>query len=707
MTSEPRDCPSVEVLARFLIEECEVPDTENHLSECANCRRQLEELAADSAVWCVAREYLHGLDDRGLNDRENSREALDSSLLRGILAPTDDPVMMGRIGAYEVCGVVGEGGTAIVFKAFDTRLNRYVAIKVLAPLLARKGSARKRFEREGKAIAAVADDHIIEVHAVGEHMGLPYIVMQYVAGSSLQHRIDKKGMLEVKEVVRIGLQVARALSATHRHGIIHRDIKPSNILLEDGVERARVGDFGLVQVADDATMTRSGCIAGTPQYMSPEQARGEAIDGRSDLFSLGVVMYAMCAGRPPFRASTALGAIRGVTGHNPVPVRQINPEIPPWLESFIHKLLEKNPADRFVSADNVASFLTEELAYLSQSSALPPARSWRTDTAGTNRPRTKSILLGLGSLAVGLCCFFAVFPRSGPPTPEPAPSRTDFKSLLSHWAANPHAAPGKSSVGTIFLEGRAVIEGIDTHVKAAIRMNPNTGEWRPSTSWASSILRLPNGSSDIVLPSSEGGVFEERQVQPQNATVTLQHGADLGTLIDVSEDEQRLLWIWNSNSGALMHRVSITDDQRGDNQLISSGSGHVEHACLSPNVDQVAFMRRRNGATTLHVSDVFTKHTEQLPTAKLGTIIPSVLSWSPNGRELAVAFVASQLPTNTPSVKASDPSENIRIAVCDLSFGYLRSVTPKNLQIRELESMTWSPQEWTPVPLSVVGDAPE
>ena len=184
----------------------------------------------------------------------------------------------------------------VVLKAFDPSLSRVVAIKVLAPQMAASGAARRRFSREAKAAAAVVHDHVISIYAVDNDpaSSLPYLVMPCIAGQSLQERIDRDGPLRNEEVLRIGRQTALGLAAAHAQGLVHRDIKPSNILLENGVERVKITDFGLARAMDDASQSQSGVVAGTPQYMSPEQARGETADHRADLFSLGSVLYAMC-----------------------------------------------------------------------------------------------------------------------------------------------------------------------------------------------------------------------------------------------------------------------------------------------------------------------------------------------------------------------------------------------------------------------------
>jgi serine/threonine protein kinase len=262
------------------------------------------------------------------------------------LEPSDDPGSLGRLGHYEVQEVVGRGGMGVVLRAFDKRLHRVVAIKVMAAQLATSATARRRFTREARAVAAVSHDHVVTVYAVEEGDRLPHIVMQYVAGASLQERLDRSGPLPLTEILRIGMQTASGLSAAHAQGLVHRDVKPANILLENGVERVKLTDFGLARAADDASLTQSGAVAGTPAFMSPEQAEGKPVDHRSDLFSLGSVLYAMCTGRPPFRAGTSMGVLKRVCEGTPTPIRETNPEVPDWLVAVVERLHAKEPAER-------------------------------------------------------------------------------------------------------------------------------------------------------------------------------------------------------------------------------------------------------------------------------------------------------------------------------------------------------------------------
>jgi serine/threonine protein kinase len=274
------------------------------------------------------------------------------------LQPSRRPDSLGRIGHYEVLEVVGKGGFGIVLRALDETLQRVVALKVLAPAVAATSPARKRFLREARSSAQVRHEHVVQVYAV-EEQPLPYLVMEFIPGETLQQRLDRTGPLEPPEIVRIGRQIAEGLAAAHANGLIHRDIKPGNVLLEGEQGRAKITDFGLARAADDASQTQSGVLSGTPLYMSPEQARGESIDQRADLFSLGSVLYVMATGRPPFRAATTFGVLKRVAEDTPRPIRELIPEVPQWLCEIIARLHANSPEKRFPSARAVADVLAD------------------------------------------------------------------------------------------------------------------------------------------------------------------------------------------------------------------------------------------------------------------------------------------------------------------------------------------------------------
>jgi hypothetical protein len=435
------ECPEMERWQDLLHDDLppgEREQCERHLESCPRCQELLdhaeeftEELRARARrvgdptrrppdpAWNALLERLHGVRSAA---HAGPAEPADLYFLR----PSDRPGVLGTLGDYEVLEVVGQGGMGVVLKAFDPGLNRFVAIKVMAAAVAGSAMARRRFTREARAAAAVCHDHVIAVHGVHEFEGLPYLVMQYVGGESLQERLDRAGPLEVEDVVRIGLQTAAGLAAAHAQGLIHRDIKPANLLLENGVARVKITDFGLARMADAPGLTQAGVAAGTPEYMAPEQARGEPVDHRADLFSLGGVLYACCTGEPPFQGSSTVAVLRRVSDEQPAPIRARNPCVPAWLETVITRLMEKDPAHRFRSAAEVAALLEGYLAHLRQPAAvsapeLPPAPgSGPSGRRGAGRWFTATgWLVALVLVAAGLIGARAVLPQVAPPAGPP------------------------------------------------------------------------------------------------------------------------------------------------------------------------------------------------------------------------------------------------------------------------------------------------
>jgi serine/threonine-protein kinase len=399
------------LLAEDFLPPADLARLEQHLERCAECREALDRLVDTDRCLTGARRYL-GDDLTGpYTTAEAAQESLD------FLTPSDWPDSLGRLGAYEVKGVLGRGGMGVVLKAFDPALSRNVAIKVLSAPLATCGASRRRFLREARAAAAVVHEHVVGVFAVVESLGLPFLVMEYVPGRTLQDRLDRFGPLSLAEVLRIGTQTAAGLAAAHAQGLVHRDVKPANILLENGVERVRLTDFGLARAAADAALTHSGVVAGTPHYMAPEQASGESVDHRADLFSLGSTLYAMCTGHPPFRAESPLVVLRRVCDDEPRPLRELNPEVPAWLEAIIARLMAKDPARRFQTATEVAQLLGSCLAHVQQPLSVPlPAELVAEPTRTTNwRQR-----LVRGSIAASVLAAVAAGAGSfGPLPPRP------------------------------------------------------------------------------------------------------------------------------------------------------------------------------------------------------------------------------------------------------------------------------------------------
>jgi serine/threonine protein kinase len=360
-------CPSSECLQEHLA--CTLAagaeaDVTTHLDACAACQQTLELLANPGPLLTVARQVGQDPPNPVPRLQEVLRKlAGDDSIAESGMNEADWPVGAAHglwppksVGPYEIQKVLGRGGMGIVLLANDPGLRRLVAVKVLAPVLAADEFAHARFLREARAAAAVRHEHVIGIHGVAEANGLPYLVMEYFPGESLQDRLDREGPLAVADIVRIGRDVAEGLAAAHARGLVHRDVKPANILLGEG-NSLKITDFGLAIGAHDDRTTSAGTVAGTPQFMSPEQATGAALGPQSDLFSLGSLLYTLCTGDPPFRSDTALATLRQVAEVTPPPVRTVNPSIPEWLAAIIARLHVKDPSQRIQSAATLAELL--------------------------------------------------------------------------------------------------------------------------------------------------------------------------------------------------------------------------------------------------------------------------------------------------------------------------------------------------------------
>lgn len=368
-------CLDQEVL-RLLAEGEVAPDRllliEDHLAVCEPCRLLLEKETGGPRLWELARKCLQ---PPGSGFQENDPSPGASRPMDPVLAlldPSARPEMLGTLGSYEIAGVLGRGGMGVVLKGFDPTLNRFVALKVLAPHLSASAVARKRFLREAKAAAAVTHENVIAIHGVSEFKGVPYLVMPLIRGESLQKRLRDEGPLSVEAITRIGMQTSAGLAAAHEQGLIHRDVKPANILLGTGTERVILTDFGLARAVDEVDLTVTGALPGTPRYMSPEQARGETLDPRTDLFSLGLVLYEMAAGQSPFRADSSYEVLKKINEADPRPLANFRTDLPDWLCDLISRLLAKNPMDRLASARDAQTILSQGLAHL-QSPASHPA----------------------------------------------------------------------------------------------------------------------------------------------------------------------------------------------------------------------------------------------------------------------------------------------------------------------------------------------
>lgn len=475
---DPRD---LEGLLRGNLTPVEQSALTEHVGQCPGCQQTLDQLAAgpnlpllreanrdmpaaDSAYWSALAKL----------DKERTEVVLGQP--RGVpelpldfLPPSDNPAHLGRLERFAILGVIGRGGMGIVFRGFDTYLQRDVAVKVLDPKLANIDVARQRFCRESRTAAQINHENVVAVHHVAheESTDLPYLVMQLIDGEALDQRLAR-GQLSFKDIVAIGAQVAAGLAAAHEKGLIHRDVKPANVLLERGTNRVKLTDFGLARAAEDVRLTGTGLVAGTPLYMAPEQARGEEVDVRSDLFSLGVLLYELCTGRTPFEAKTPLAILKRLTDEPHAPIRELNPDIPPWLAGIIDRLLAKSPADRFQTAREVADLLDFQWSAIKASSDVIPT------CPGKRSYRVRQLLMILAGLAVGALVTAAVLLSSGrlnrtdtaaePSTPPITVLRGDSGTI---WGVA--FSPGDRTLAMAMEEGKIKIWDLESHsVKATL-----------------------------------------------------------------------------------------------------------------------------------------------------------------------------------------------------------------------------------------------
>ncbi|MBI3466633.1 MAG: serine/threonine protein kinase [Planctomycetes bacterium] len=435
------ECPDRTILQAVLtsgLGEKERAAAERHVERCVRCQQTLQELAEVTAV--VPRtppppELRSAADSERLSTvirslRQCERQpptavgVPDTEVTRATGGVLDAPRVAQpprRIGEYEVQELVGQGGIGAVYRATDRALRRDVAIKLLRPGLADSRSMRERFLREARAAAALRHEQVVAVYGVGEHAGQPYIVMEYVAGGSLADRLQRKGQLSHGEVVRLGLAVASALAAAHAKGIIHRDVKPGNVLWDAERRRYKLSDFGLAKALDDTSLTRAGTVIGTPEFLSPEQAEGMPVDARADLFSLGAVLYAACAGESPFHADSTMGVLLRVRTYSPTDLRQVRPDCHGELAQLIERLLAKDPTERYQSAAEVVADL-RRVGRLIESGAEAAPQTGSSGRVWSAAPLRWAVAAGVALLATatGLTWYATQRTESPPPLAKQA-----------------------------------------------------------------------------------------------------------------------------------------------------------------------------------------------------------------------------------------------------------------------------------------------
>jgi eukaryotic-like serine/threonine-protein kinase len=604
MVARPFHCEESR-LKSFLsddLPELEHAELTAHLDDCSACRRTLDRLTAGSRLWGELAELAHtparsmpaagDASETGLLPaRSPYGDSGERDPMLDFLGPSDVPGSLGRLGPYEVTEVLGRGGFGIVLKASDAALGRAVAIKVLAPQLATSGAARSRFAREARAAAAVVHDHVVAIHSVDSWRGMPYLVMPYVAGRSLQERVDHEGPLGPKEILRIGLQTALGLAAAHAQGLVHRDVKPSNILLENGVERVKLTDFGLARAVDDGSLTQSGVVAGTPQYMSPEQAAGETVDHRSDLFSLGSVLYFMCVGHPPFRASSTPAVLRRVCDERPTPLRDLNPELPDWLARTIERLHAKDPAARFQSSAEVAETLGRFLADLQR--GVPIAAPPVTEPERTQK-RSESKMSAAAALAVALPLFIL------------AVAAVERPGLLAPlWAAvglGGPAAPGSNTTGPRNHDQIVVLEQGDSHQMIVGSGNPASKTWDLADFTSVKVrstfrAKITKGARFKLITTADDNIIDKVEVSKDGSTLRIGLANGNYQMETPLQAEVVLPVLTDLDISGASHGTISGFDAEKEVKLAVSGASELDGSLVAERVDF-----KLDGASSLSLS---------------------------------------------------------------------------------------------------------
>ncbi len=400
-----------------------------HLASCPYCTRAFGPLlerdslanlcrGASAEETPVSPELMKALLELDSDAQRQLRMALEE--LRPILAPPQSPEEIGRLGAYAIFHVLGSGATGIVCLAQEVPSDRPVALKILRPHWANDPASRRRFLEEARAASSIDSEFTVAIHAVGEANGTAFIAQEYLGGQTLAARLEERS-LSIPEAIRIAREIALGLAAAHERGLIHRDIKPENIWLKTPGDRVVILDFGIARpLESEVFLTRPGAVFGTPAYMSPEQANGRIVEARTDLFSLGVLLYRMLAGRLPFGGTTILTQLNALANESPKPVSRFNPAVPRGLETLVHRLIEKKIHRRPDSARAVAVEL---------------------EGFDAERPRTRSPIRWLIAGSVAIAFSFAVVvpiakwkpatPKSEA-TPEPIPRPSALKYEGGH-----------------------------------------------------------------------------------------------------------------------------------------------------------------------------------------------------------------------------------------------------------------------------------
>ena len=626
-------CPEPVQLNDLLHGALTPPDQERlvrHLDTCESCQATLESMAvgsvsvpevgaavalpkppADSAYW----RALNDLKSAPSVSAETHSEfsTAEEELSFDFLDPPAAAGELGRLENFQVIEVIGRGGMGVVLKAFDGCLHRFVAIKVLAQQAAASEMARKRFIREVRAAAAIRHENVVGIHTIDEARGGRwYLVMEYVPGLSLEQRLESGGPLELHEILEYGSQLASGLAAAHAQGLIHRDIKPANILLETGVSRVKITDFGLARAIEDGRLTQSGMVVGTPQYMAPEQAQGQTLDHRADLFSLGSVLYAMCTGRPPFEATTTMGILLSVFKDTPRPVQQLNPAVPDWLAEVIAKLHAKNPADRYQSAEEVAELLMQHRCQM-HGWRPPQSEATAANVAAGATRSWGSVFSGFLGGLLGRRDAPAVLPAAASPSKLSRTSRASLDGTTGPiWSVA--IAPGDQLLAMALDDGTVKLwDTAARRVRATL--NAHKGPiW--------SVAFSPDGSS--MATGSDDAIVKLWDPLTGREQGQLQHSTSVRSV--AFSPDGRLL-VTGTRSGG----VHIWDRQTLSEQATSAGhSGVVMAVAFSPDGTSIA---SASGDKTVKLWDAVSGMEQVALQGHLGGVY--AVAFSPDAKYLA------------------------------------------------------------------------